>query len=188
MKFIAPVFLSLLVVFTVSGCASNKSAEVVEQPVIKEKVKTIPIAVVETEKGTWVMKFFSEDAPKTVQNFVNLSKQGFYDGLIFHRVVKQPAPFVIQAGDPNGDGTGGPGYTIPAEFNARSHLEGSLAMARTEDPNSGGSQFYICLSPQPQLDGKYTVFGQIIEGLENIHKINVGDKIKKITIQERPVE
>ncbi len=181
-RFLSYLFVSL-VCLSLVGCASKKEKVVQEV----EKTEMMTVAVVETDKGSWTMKFFSEDAPKTVQNFLNLSKKGFYDGLTFHRVEKSPRPFVIQGGDPSGDGSGGPGYTIPAEFNARPHLEGTLAMARTEDPNSAGSQFYICLAPQPQLNGKYTVFGQLVSGLENIHKIQKGDKIIKVTIEERPL-
>lgn len=180
------ILISTLLVFTIAGCAMNKKSErkkeMVPPPAAAKKVK---VAVIETQKGNIAFKFFSEDAPKTVDNFVRLTNQGFYNGLTFHRVVKSPQPFVIQGGDPKGDGTGGPGYTIPAEFNARPHLEGTVAMARTEDPNSAGSQFYICLAPQPALDGKYTVFGQVIEGLENVHKIDAGDKIISIKIQDR---
>ncbi len=175
-----------LLALSVAGCAmNNKKQERKEDLPMPEKPKATKVAVIETEKGNIVFKFFPDDAPKTVDNFVTLTNQGYYNGLTFHRVVKSPTPFVIQGGDPKGDGTGGPGYTIPAEFNARPHLEGTVAMARTEDPNSAGSQFYICLAPQPFLNGKYTVFGQVIEGLENIHKINAGDKMIAVRIEER---
>lgn len=177
----------MLLTLFLAGCAHPSNTERNRQTSMSDSAKHIQVAVMETEKGKITMQFFPEDAPKTVDNFIQLANQEFYNNLRFHRVVKTPAPFVIQGGDPKGDGTGGPGYTIPAEFNARPHLEGTVAMARTEDPNSAGSQFYICLAPQPYLDGKYTVFAQVIEGLENIHKIEAGDKILSILIEERTV-
>jgi len=135
--------------------------------------------------GEFRIKFFPGDAPNTVKNFIMLTRAGFYDSLTFHRVIKDP-PFVAQGGDPEGDGTGGPGYTIDAEFNNRPHKEGTVAMARAQDPNSAGSQFYICLAPQPHLDGKYTVFGEVIEGMDVVWKIETGDTIKSIRIEEIP--
>ncbi len=140
-----------------------------------------PKAVIEMEAGRIVIEFYEKDAPGTVANFVKLAKQGFYDGLSFHRVVPG---FVVQGGDLKGDGTGGPGYTIKDEFNSRKHLTGTVAMARTPAPNSAGSQFYICLAPQPALDGKYTVFGQLVEGMDVVMKIKRGDIMKKVTILE----
>lgn len=135
-----------------------------------------------TDGGEFRISFFPEDAPNTVKNFIILTRAGFYDSLTFHRVIKNP-PFVVQGGDPEGDGTGGPGYTIDAEFNDRPHKEGTVAMARSNDPNSAGSQFYICLAPQPHLDGKYTVFGEVIEGMDVVWKIETGDTIKFIRIE-----
>ena len=143
--------------------------------------KKSPRAVIEMEAGKIVIEFYEQDAPETVANFVKLAKKGFYDGLSFHRVVPG---FVVQGGDPKGDGTGGPGYTIKAEFNSRKHVTGTVAMARPNDPNSAGSQFYICLGPQPALDGKYTVFGQVIDGMDLVMKIKRGDIMKKVTIEE----
>ncbi len=140
-----------------------------------------PRAVIEMDQGKIVIELYPEDAPETVANFVKLAKKGFYDGLKFHRVVPG---FVVQGGDPKGDGTGGPGYTIKDEFNSRKHLTGTVAMARTPAPNSAGSQFYICLAAQPGLDGKYTVFGQVVEGMDVIMKIKRGDIMKKVTIVE----
>ena len=119
-------------------------------------------------------------------SFIELSQSGFYDGTTFHRVVPD---FVAQGGDPyskTGEGppgTGGPGYTIPAEFNSRQHLEGTLAMARSADPDSAGSQFYICLAPQPSLDGQYTVFGEVIEGMDVVQQIAVGDVMSTLVIE-----
>ena len=139
-------------------------------------------AVVTLEKGGEIrIEFFPEDAPKTVENFVTLAKKGFYDGLVFHRVVPG---FVAQGGDPKGDGTGGPGYKIKAEFNKQKHLRGSVAMARSAAPDSAGSQFYITFGPQPSLDGQYTVFGRVVSGMEHVDKIKVGDKMKSVKIME----
>ncbi|MFP4466601.1 MAG: peptidylprolyl isomerase [Candidatus Goldiibacteriota bacterium] len=126
------------------------------------------IAVLETSKGRIVFRFFKDEAPGHVENFKKLADSGFYDGLTFHRVLDG---FMVQGGCPKGDGTGGPGWTIDAEFNDRKHLNGTVSMARAADPDSAGSQFFICLGPQPFLDGKYTVFGQVAEGLDVLHSI-----------------
>lgn len=125
-------------------------------------------AIIQTSKGTVAFTFHTDQAPHTCENFIKLAEQGFYDGLIFHRVI---GGFVIQGGCPQGDGTGGPGYQIDAEFSKLKHLAGTVAMARASDPNSAGSQFYICLAPQPGLDGKYTVFGQVVEGMDVVKAI-----------------
>jgi cyclophilin family peptidyl-prolyl cis-trans isomerase len=139
-------------------------------------------AVITMEKGGEIkIDFFPADAPKTVENFVKLAKQGFYDGLTFHRV--EPG-FVVQGGDPKGTGMGGPGYTIKAEFNKQPHARGAVAMARTNDPDSAGSQFYIVLAPANFLDGKYTVFGTVTSGMDVVDKIRVGDKMKSVKIVE----
>src|SRR3989454_1422799 len=125
------------------------------------------------------IEFYPTDAPKTVENFVTLAKKGFYDGLKFHRVVPG---FVAQGGDPKGDGTGGPGYTIKAEFNKQKHVRGSLAMARSQQPDSAGSQFYITFGPTPHLDGNYTVFGKVTSGMEHVDRIKQGDRMKSVVI------
>ena len=135
---------------------------------------------ISTDKGDIVLELFPDDAPMHSAAFLKLAKDGFYDGLSFHRV--EPG-FVIQGGDPDGDGTGGPGYRLPAEFNSRSHLRGTLAMARSSDPNSAGSQFYICLADTRFLDGQYTVFGQTVDGIETIDKIKRGDKMNKVAVE-----
>jgi len=154
--------------------------------VAQEKAKG---AVITLQKGGEIqIEFFPDDAPKTVENFVKLANQGFYDGQLFHRV--DPG-FVVQTGDPQsktlkpGDpklGTGGPGYTIKAEFNKRPHERGVIAMARTQDPDSAGSQFYITLAPANFLDGKYTVFGKVVSGMNAVDSIKVGDRIASIKI------
>ncbi len=139
-------------------------------------------AIITMEKGGEIkIDFYPDDAPKTVENFVTLAKKGYYDGLTFHRVIPG---FMAQGGDPKGDGTGGPGYKITAEFNKQKHLRGTLAMARTQDPNSAGSQFYICFTPQSHLDGQYTIFGQVVSGMDVVDKIKVGDKMKSVKIVE----
>ncbi|NOY53394.1 MAG: peptidylprolyl isomerase [Deltaproteobacteria bacterium] len=139
------------------------------------KQKKDTLAVLETDAGKIVLSFYPEDAPKTVKNFKKLIREGFYDGTYFHRVIPG---FMIQGGDPNtkdhnrnNDGMGGPGYTIPAEFNAHHHVRGTLSMARRQDPNSAGSQFFICVARAAYLDGKYTVFGKVVEGMDVVDKI-----------------
>ena len=154
------------------------------QPGVKAKG-----AVITLDKGGEIaLEFFPADAPKTVENFVKLAGQGFYDGTTFHRVVPG---FVAQGGDPlsktlpAGDrklGTGGPGYSIKAEFNKQKHDRGVLAMARSQDPDSAGSQFYITLAPAHQLDGNYTVFGRVTSGMSVVDGIRIGDKIKSVKI------
>ena len=127
------------------------------------------------------IKFYPEDAPKTVENFVTLAKKGYYNTLSFHRVI---ADFMAQGGCPKGDGTGGPGYTIPAEFNAQKHVRGTVAMARSQHPDSAGSQFYICYGPTPHLDRNYTVFGQVTSGMEHVDRIKQGDRMTSVAIEE----
>jgi peptidyl-prolyl cis-trans isomerase B (cyclophilin B) len=139
-------------------------------------------AVITLENGGEIrMEFYAADAPKTVENFVGLAKKGFYNGLTFHRVVPG---FVVQGGDPKGNGTGGPGYTIKAEFNKQKHVRGTLAMARSQDPDSAGCQFYICYGPQPHLDGQYTVFGRVTAGMEHVDRIKQGDRMTTVAILE----
>ena len=139
-------------------------------------------AVITLDKGGEIrLEFHPEDAPKTVENFVTLAKKGFYNGLNFHRVVPD---FVVQGGCPKGNGTGGPGYTVKAEFNKQKHLRGAVAMARSQDPDSAGSQFYICYGPTPHLDGQYTVFGQVVSGMEHVDRITQGDRMTSVAITE----
>lgn len=159
------------------------------------------VAVIKTSKGDVRVQLAGGDAPIHVGNFVELVRKGFYDNLKFHRFVPG---FVIQGGCPNtrdlsseevskqagnpraGLGTGGPGYTIKEEFSTNphnKHLDGALAMARSQDPNSAGSQFYLCLGAQPMLDSGYTVFGQTIDGMEVVSQLRVGDVIEGIEIE-----
>ena len=132
-----------------------------------------------TEKGDIRIEFFDEDAPNTVKNFKDLIQDGFYDGLNFHRVIPN---FVIQGGCPNGTGTGGPGYHIPCEINTQKHLTGSLSMAHA-GKDTGGSQFFICHSPQPHLDGVHTVFGQTPD-MDVVNSIEPGDTIISVSVDE----
>ena len=139
-------------------------------------------AVITLDNGQKIrIDFFPEDAPKTVENFVTLAKKGFYDGLTFHRIVPD---FVVQGGCPKGNGTGGPGYQIKAEFNKQKHLRGSVAMARSQHPDSAGSQFYITYGPTPHLNGNYTVFGKVVEGMEHVDRIKQGDRMSSVAIVE----
>ena len=141
-----------------------------------------PAAVVTMEKGgEFRIDFFPEDAPKTVENFVTLASKGFYNGLTFHHV--QPGA-LVHGGDPKGDGSGGPGYTIQAEFNKQKHVRGAVAMARLLSPDTAGSQFYITLVNAPELDGGYTVFGKVTSGMDVVDKIVLGDKMKTARIVE----
>jgi len=140
-----------------------------------------PIVTIELENGGAIkLELYPDTAPNHCAALVDLIKKGYYDGLNFHRVVPG---FVVQGGCPKGTGSGGPGYNLKAEFNERPHLTGTLAMARTPDPDSAGSQFYICLAPQPFLDRQYTVFGQTIAGMELVSQIRQGDKMVKVTVE-----
>jgi len=134
--------------------------------------------------GTMKIKFYTKDAPKNVANVANLGIKGFYNGLTFHRLIPG---FMIQGGDPQGTGQGGPGYTVPAEFSTHKHVKGTMAMARLPDqanPNkaSSGSQFYICFAPTPFLDGQYTVIGQLVDG------VDVLDKLEKVQTAGKPTD
>jgi len=182
MKYLIPL-LALLVL--VSGCTTGQvinSGDDMENRV----------AVFETSMGTFKIELFEDKAPITTKNFIDLAEKGFYNGLIFHRVIDE---FMLQGGDPKGDGTGGPGYTIDDEFHPdlNHDSEGILSMANA-GPNTGGSQFFITLKETPWLDGKHSVFGRVIEGMDvvrKIGKVETGQRdrplqdivIKKITIQ-----
>lgn len=196
MKKVLLIILALLLVVAV-GCASkakqqskNNQTQSTEQKNSDDKAKAEQdktstgnfkkIATIETTKGKIVFEMYPEDTPKTVANFEKLAKEGFYNGLIFHRV--EPG-FVIQGGDPTGTGTGGSAQTIPAEIK-RKHTKGAVGMARSQALDSASSQFYITLDAQPGLDGAYTVFGQVIEGMDVAEKIQIGDKMTKVTVTD----
>jgi len=147
----------------------------------KPAKKAEDIAVIETGKGTIKFRFYKNEAPATCANFIKLADKGFYNGLNFHRY--EPG-FVIQGGCPEGTGMGGPGYNIRAEFNKQKHVAGTVAMARSQHPDSAGSQFYICLAPAPFLDENYTVFGQVTEGMEAVMQIRAGEVMTKVYIEK----
>jgi peptidyl-prolyl cis-trans isomerase B (cyclophilin B) len=126
-------------------------------------------ATITTKFGKIVVKFFPDLAPMHVKNFITLAEAGFYNGTPFHRVIPG---FMVQGGDPSGNGTGGPGYTIDAEFTTKKkHTAGILSMARTNNPNSAGSQFFIMVAPSTHLDGQYSIFGEVVEGMDVVTKI-----------------
>lgn len=136
---------------------------------------------IHTKKGDIVFTFFADDAPIHSAAFVKLARAGFYNGLKFHRY--EPG-FVIQGGDPVGNGTGGPGYQLDAEFNDRPHVRGTVAMARAANPNSAGSQFYITLDDARFLDKQYTVFGEVVEGLDVVDAIRKGDVMETVAVED----
>ncbi len=159
--------------------ATNTAPTGAELDALAKEAETMR-ARIKTNKGDIVFVFYPHEAKQHSAAFIKLARAGFYDGLMFHRV--EPG-FVIQGGDPLGTGTGGPGYTLDAEFNDRPHVAGTVAMARSANPNSGGSQFYICLGDARFLDKQYTVFGQTVEGQDVVGSIRVGDVMERVTIE-----
>jgi peptidyl-prolyl cis-trans isomerase B (cyclophilin B) len=165
MSILAALFLS-----STFFAAEEKKAESLTMNATNE------VAVIKTSEGEMVVQFWTDAAPNTIENFKKLAREGFYDGTIFHRIVKG---FMIQGGDPNSKdpakensyGEGGPSYKIKAEFNDHSHQRGVISMARSSDPDSAGSQFFICLAPVPRLDHQYTTFGKLIKGADVLEKI-----------------
>ncbi|MBM3461701.1 MAG: peptidylprolyl isomerase [Armatimonadetes bacterium] len=139
---------------------------------------TNPVVEMQTSKGTMRLELYAKDVPGTVENFTKLINQGFYNGLKFHRVIKD---FMIQGGCPQGIGSGGPGWTIKCEIGPHKHLRGSLSMAH-RGKDTGGSQFFICHSPQSHLDGKHTVFGRVVEGVDVVDKIEQNDVMTKVSV------
>lgn len=195
---VAFTLLVTLLALSAAGCASNSTSQPKQAENTPKQTQTDvsttknSVAIFETSKGNFRVELFEDKAPQTSKNFITLAEKGFYNGLIFHRVI---ADFMIQGGDPNGNGMGGPGYTIPDEFHPDlKHAEGVISMANA-GPNTGGSQFFITLKPTPWLDNKHAVFGKVIEGMnvvQAIGKVKTGaqDKpvepvvIKKITIEK----
>lgn len=185
---------------TGAGDAKAKASQ--QKETQKKDGKMQEVAVIETRHGKIALKFFPDKAPKHVESFKKLARSGFYDGTTFHRVIPG---FMIQGGDPNSrdakarhtHGTGGPGYNLKAEFSMISHKRGILSMARAQDPDSAGSQFFICVADADFLDGQYTVFGEVIEGMDVADKIvnekrdgndNPLERVEmKVKIEERPV-
>jgi len=179
MKTINILIVLIILVSITLGCIGSKPQSDTNTPAETGKNR---IATIVTEKGTIKFELYEKEAPITTKNFIDLAQKGFYDGLTFHRV--EPG-FVIQGGDPKGDGTGGSEKTIPLEIAPTlTHKKGAVAMARSNAPNSASSQFYIVLEEAKFLDGKYAIFGQVIEGQDVVDKIAKGDKMLKVTIGE----
>ena len=189
----AKLFFALLLGLLIVGCRENKN----EKTAVSSPNE---VAVIKTTEGDMVAQFWTDAAPNTIENFKKLARQGFYNGTVFHRIVKG---FMIQGGDPNSKdpgkedsyGEGGPGYKIKAEFNDNPHERGVISMAREPDPDSAGSQFFICLAPVPRLDHQYTTFGKLIKGEDVLAKIGdtpvtrssmgeVSKPTKRVTIEK----
>jgi len=186
-RFFAAVSLLSLVLFGNMACTKTEEIGQTQangESVLKSDSSGLSLvkAVIKTVHGNIVFKFYPGKAPNTVNRIVELIKSGFYDGLTFHRVVPN---FVAQGGDPTGSGTGGSGKKLKAEFNDIQHIRGTVAMARASDPDSADSQFYIALTTLPHLDGSYTVFGQVVEGIEFLDKIQQGDKMLSVVIEDK---
>ena len=171
--------------------ASFGLAEMAGKKFTPEEIKKMSetSAVIETKFGNIEIRFFPEVAPNHVRNFIELAKKGFYDGTTFHRVIPG---FMIQGGDPNSKnpdrskhGFGGPGYTLKAEFNEKLHKRGTLSMARSQDPDSAGSQFFICVADAPRLNGMYSVFGEVVSGMDLADKIVGQPRDKRDNPNER---
>jgi len=179
-----------LILMTSASCSDHSQYVSKERTLSNKLPRTAPLATdagipvgtrvkIDLDSGAVIIKLLPEVAPNTVANFKMLVGIGFYDGLTFHRVIPG---FMAQGGDPSGNGTGGPGYQFKAEFNNTRHVRGTVAMARSQNPDSAGSQFYICYGPQPHLDGQYTVFGQVTDGMELIDQVSNGTVMNKVTL------
>lgn len=171
MKKLVVLMLVFVGLFLLGGCSGDAAQKQARTPSVDTHVVNAdnPVAVFETSKGRFTVELFRDKAPKTAQNFIDLVSKGFYNGIIFHRVIDG---FMIQGGDPLGNGTGGPGYTIPDEFGEglKHASEGYLSMANA-GPNTGGSQFFITLEATPWLDGRHAVFGKVIDGMDVVRAI-----------------
>ena len=178
----AGIILVLVTLLSVS-CAGEapKPKTYSEPPPMKIDTSKQYTATIETEKGNLVLELFASDVPLTVNNFVFLAREGFYNGSTFYRVIPD---FMAQGGDPTGTGSGNPGYTFADEFTEHTHVAGALSMANT-GPNTNSCHFFITYTPQHHLDGHHSVFGQLIEGMDVLEKIEQGDGITRITIEER---
>ena len=168
---------ALFVLFLVLVFAVSASAEIRNRKFTKEEIRKMADtrATITTKFGKIELRFFPEVAPNHVNNFIELARKGFYDGTTFHRVIPG---FMIQGGDPNSKspdksthGMGGPGYELKAEFNSKPHKRGTLSMARSANPDSAGSQFFICVADAPFLDRQYTAFGEVVSGMDVVDKI-----------------
>lgn len=204
-KRIIMMMLFVAATLLLTACGGAQSAPPAANPPVQnnapaaEPAKQTPaqansIAKFETTKGNFTVELFEDKTPVTAKNFIDLANKGFYNGTLFHRVIDN---FMIQGGDPQGNGTGGPGYTIPDEFHpSLKHTGPGLLSMANRGPNTGGSQFFITLAPTPWLDNKHAIFGKVIEGLDVVQKIGkvktgANDKpvedvvVKKITIEKR---
>ena len=202
---VAALLAFLLAAFMLSGCggASSSSGATAStsavagsqpaSPTASEQLHTSTVKVtgnetwvITTDKGVIEIAFYADKAPNTVASMIELTDQGYFNGIRFHRV--EPG-FVVQGGDPLSKtddpevGTGGPGWSLKAEFNDIKHVEGTVAMARSNAPDSAGSQFYIALAALPQLDGQYTVFGHVTKGMDVVKQIQVGDVMRSVTVR-----
>ena len=192
MKRIIAVLLGIVLVLSFAGC--SKDSDVADSEIKSDN----PVATIKVKDfGTIKVELYYDKAPNTVQNFISLANSGFYDGLIFHRIIEN---FMIQGGDPDGIGTGGPGYAIKGEFalngvnNDVSHVRGVISMARSKAYDSAGSQFFICHADSTYLDGQYAAFGMVIDGMDVVDKIAVVDTdsydkpLKDVVIESVVVE
>lgn len=187
------VFALLMVAFVLTGCGAAKDSEQSEGNVdYSSKVKENPIVTITMNNDEKiVIELEPSTAPNTVANFISLVKKGFYDGLIFHRVVPD---FMIQGGDPSGNGTGGPDYSIEGEFssngfkNVLKHERGVISMARSNDPNSAGSQFFIMVNEASHLDGDYAAFGKVIKGMETVDAIVAAERDGEKPIKDQKMK
>ena len=179
---IAGIILALVTLLSAScaGAAPKHKTYSAPPPMTIDTSKQYT-ATIETEKGNLVLELFASDVSVTVNNFVFLAREGFYDGTTFHRVIPD---FVAQGGDPSGTGAGNPGYSFEDEFTEHTHVTGALSMANS-GPNTNGCQFFITYTPQHHLDGHHSVFGQLIEGMDILERIEQGDTIERIVIEEK---
>ena len=178
----------LSILLSLSACfdsddskTEQKTPQTTSTMKVDENGLSLTEAILKTKYGNIIIKFYPQKAPSTTMRIMELIKSGFYNGLTFHRVITN---FVAQGGDPTASGTGGSGQNIKAEFNDLKHIEGTVAMARSQDPNSADSQFYIALARLPHLDNKYTIFAQVVKGMKLIHQIKKGDKILSFTLNK----
>lgn len=184
MKFFIAAAAMMMILLSIAGCTTGnvikEENEKQEENTMAEETRSTTVTI-ETNKGTIKAELYDEKAPVTVKNFIGLARSGFYDGLSWHRYVRG---FVIQGGDPNGDGTGGSKNTIPLEIHPDlKHIKGALGMARSQDPDSASSQFYITLESTPNLDGGYAVFGHVTEGMDIVLQLREGDSIEKVVVE-----
>lgn len=167
-------------IFIVLSAAKKQVMKYSEPPEMIIDTTKEYTATIETEKGKLVLDLFAKDVPKTVNNFVFLVREGYYDGVTFHRIIPD---FMAQGGDPTGTGAGGPGYSFEDEFTGHKHGTGSLSMANA-GPNTNGSQFFITYAPQPHLNNHHSVFGQLITGMDVLKELANGDVMTRVTIEE----